>query len=163
MVAPITSKKHYVHLSNSSIASGADTSFDAVEAVVAPATANSQEVQEGSVVKAVFFEIWVWGSEISGNDTQFLMAIEKRPSEAPAMTFAQSSNLGAYPNKKNILYTTQGVIGGRDTQAIPLIRNWLLIPKGKQRMGLGDFISVTIAATGAAMQRCGIMTFKEYS
>ncbi len=79
------------------------------------------------------------------------------------MTYAQSLNLGAYPNKKNILYTTQGVIGGRDTQAIPVMRQWLLIPKGKQRMGLADKVEVTIASTGTAMQRCGIFTFKEYS
>ncbi len=163
MVAPITSKKHYVHLANASLASGALLSFAAVEGVVAPAVSAAQEVQEGSVVKAVYFEIWIYGLGATGVDTQFFMAIEKRPSNAPAMTFANSSNLGAYDNKKNILYTTQGVIGGIDTNSIPIIKNWLLIPKGKQRIGLGDNIQVNIATVGAAIQRCGVMTFKEYS
>ncbi len=162
MAAPIVSRKHYVHLTNSELASGGITSFNAVDAVVAPATASSEDVIEGSVVKAVHFEIWCGGRGAANADTQFFMAIEKLPTSAPAMTLAQSSNLGAYPNKKNVLYTTQGVLGDGTTQSVPIIRDWLLIPKGKQRMGLGDRIAVTITTLGQAMNRCGIITYKEY-
>jgi len=159
----IHSKKHYVHLSNGSVASGAATTFDAVEAVVAPAVGDAQEVVEGSTIKAVHFELWVWGAGASGTDTQFTCAIEKVSAGQTPMTFTQSSNLGAYPNKKNIFWTSQGVIGGVDTQSIPIIRDWLLIPKGKQRFGLGDVLSVTITTLGASLQRCGLITYKEYS
>ncbi len=162
MVAPINANKHYVHLSNSQIASGAISTIVQVEAVAAPASANSFEVEEGSIVKAVYLEQWIYGLGASGVDTQFFMCVMKKPSDAPDLTFAQSSNLGAYPNKKNILYTTQGVIGGIDTNSIPIIKNWLLIPKGKQRMGLGDKIVTYITTLGAAIQRCGFATYKEY-
>ncbi len=163
MVAPIHSKKHYVGLTNSTLASGSATTFDIVNAVVAPATSNAQDIVEGTIVKAIHHELWLWGSEISGNDGQFTVAIEKVPAGQTAMTFAQAANMGAYPNKKNIFYTTQGVLGGRDNNSIPVIRDWMLLPKGKQRMGLGDHISITIAAVGAALQRCGLFTYKEYS
>ncbi len=79
------------------------------------------------------------------------------------MTLAQSQNLGAYPNKKNILYTTQGILADANDggPTIPLIRGWIKIPKGKQRMGLDDRIVVNITAVGA-LRLCGISTFKEY-
>ncbi len=162
MVAPINSIKHYVHLANAAIASGAVTSFSVAESVVAPAAAGAEEVREGSNVKAVHIEVWLRGNGAAQADTQFILIVEKLPGNTPVMTQAQTLNLGAYPNKKNILYTTQGVISGNDTQSIPVIRDWVLIPKGKQRMGLNDRIQVTIGTVGEALQRCGLNTYKEY-
>ncbi len=72
------------------------------------------------------------------------------------------NNLMVYPNKKNILFYSQGVIGDLTTQSIPVVRNWFLIPKGKQRMGLGDKIVETLTATAAVIQNCGFSTYKEY-
>ncbi len=162
MVAPINANKHYVQFSNANIASGALEALIAVDAVQAPATGNARDVEEGSIVKALYLEIWCYGLGASGTDTQFFLDVEKIPSGATTMTFAQSSNLSAYPNKKNILYTTQGVIGGIDTNSVALLRNWILIPKGKQRMGLGDRVVVNVTTVGAPMQRCGFSTYKEY-
>ncbi len=162
MVAPINSNKHYVFLSNANIASGAKTTFVLVEGALAPATGNAQEVEEGSVVKAVYYEMWIYGLGASGTDTQFFLSLEKKPSDAPSMTVSQSLNLGVYSNKKNVLFTTQGVIGGIDTNSVNIIRNWVLIPKGKQRIGLGDTIESCITTLGAPMQRCGFTTYKEY-
>ncbi len=162
MVAPINANKHYVQLSNANIASGALFAFTIVDAVSAPATTTTADVEEGSVVKAVYIEMWIYGLGASGTDTQFFLDVEKIPSGATTMTFAQSSTLSAYPNKKNILYTSQGVIGGIDTNSVAVLRNWILIPKGKQRMGLGDKIVLNIATIGAPLQRCGFSTYKEY-
>ncbi len=162
MVAPINANKHYVHIANANIASGAIENIPVVDAVVAPASAASINVEEGSIVKAVYIELWIYGLGASGTDTQFFMAVEKVPSNGVAMTVAQSLNLGAYENKKNILFTSQGVIGGIDTNSVSIIRNWVLIPKGKQRMGLGDRIEISVAPLGAPMQRCGFSTYKEY-
>ncbi len=162
MVAPINANKHYVHFSNANIASGAAGTLNVVTAAVAPASTNAQDVEEGSIVKAFYLEIWVYGLGASGTDTQFFLSVEKVPSGAASMTFAQTSNLGAYPNKKNVLFVSQGVIGGIDTNSVAVVRNWILIPKGKQRMGLGDSIEITLATVGAPMQRCGFSTYKEY-
>ncbi len=160
--SPIVSRKHYVHRSNTQLASGVIQNNIVVESVVSPATAAASEVKEGSVVKAVYVEMWVGGAGLSGNSTQFNLTLEKISSDGPVMTFSQSLNLGAYPNKKNIFYTTQGVLAGEDVQTIPIIRNWVLIPKGKQRMGLSDRIMLNIAASGQNIDTCGIFTYKEY-
>ncbi len=165
MVAPINSNKHYVARTNVGIAAGAGLSVDVADAVVAPAAANAFDVRQGAVLKAVHLEYWIWNSSTTGVDTQFVLIVEKVPSGAGAATVSEMLNLGAYNNKKNVLFTTQGVLGaGIDgSPALPLIRDWVLIPKGKQRMGLGDKIVVGVTTVGGGLQLCGMALYKEYT
>ncbi len=163
MVAPINSLKHYVHLTNTLIASGVLLTNAIVHAVIAPATTNPQDVKQGAVVKAVYFERWLLGDSATGNTATFTVIVEKVPGNGTPMTFAQSLNLGGYPNKKNILYTTQGIVSDTadGSNPVPVIRGWIKIPKGKQRMGLDDIINIHVSAVGA-LRACGIATYKEY-
>ncbi len=166
MAAPIQSVKHYVQTSSGNIASGVAEIISIVVAVSRIAGAvNSTDVIEGSIVKAVFIERWIIANAVSGNIAQFNMIIEKLSSGQVGPTFTQTQNLGSYPNKKNILYVTQGIVATDQVgQPIPIIRNWVMIPKGKQRMGLGDQIIVTISNIATdTLQRCGISTYKEYN
>ncbi len=160
--SPIVSRKHYVHRPNTQLSSGLIQNNIIAESVVAPATSLASEVIEGSIVKAVYVEMWLGGAGLEGNSTQFSLTVEKISSDGPVMTFAQSLSLGAYPNKKNIFYTTQGVLAGENSNTIPVIRNWILMPKGKQRMGLSDRIMCNVAASGQNIDVCGIFTYKEY-
>ncbi len=163
MLAPITSIKHYVHHPQSGVASGAVLTFSVATSVVAPASANAFNVVQGSVIKAVFIEFWVFsiGADV---ETSFTVSVEKIPSGLLPMTFAESINLGAYENKKNILYVTQGLVGSRGSGSpVPIIRQYFKIPRGKQRMGLGDRIVVNLSSVGQTMQICGITTYKEYT
>ncbi len=160
MVAPINSIKHYVNLENSQVASGAVRTTNVVDAVAT--TSSAEDVVEGSIVKAVYFEHWIKSFAGAGEDTKFQYVIEKVPSGQSSVTFAQMNTLDSYPNKKNVLFFSQGVIGDLTTQAIPVVRQWFLIPKGKQRMGFGDKIVSTLSATAAVIQNCGFSTYKEY-
>ncbi len=163
MVAPINSIKHYVPKTNSGVASGALVNEFAAHAVVAPATASVDQVIQGAVIKAIHFELWICGDEVTDTTSQFTFVIFKLPGNSTAITVTNLLNLGSYANKKNILYTTQGVLGTTNdgNQSIPIIRDWVLIPKGKQRMGLDD--SIQWALTGVGKLRvCGMITFKEY-
>ncbi len=165
MVAPINSIKHYVHRTNVNIASAAIQNNEVVSAVsVASVGANAQEVEEGAVVKAVYIEMWLLASGATGSATQFVLTVEKKLAGAPNMTAAQILSLGSYPNKKNILYTTQGVLGNfvDGSPAVPIIRAWIKIPKGKQRFGLTDKLMLNITTVGTTMNVCGIFIFKEY-
>ncbi len=164
MVAPINSIKHYVHRTNSSVASGAIQSNLISESVVAPATANAFSVKEGAIVKAIYVEIWIVHTGAVTSTGQFIVIVEKAPGNVVPMTAAQALNLGAYPNKKNILFVSQGIVGSRETvSAIPMIRQWIMIPKGKQRQGLDDQLILHIAPVGQTLGVCGIFTFKEYN
>ncbi len=147
------------------ITAGVNQTNELVDAKVAPASAAAEDVHEGSVIKAIFIEMWVLNDAASGVEAQFTVALEKKPSDGPDMTFTNSQNLGAYPNKKNILYVTQGVLAPfLDGQsAVALFRQWFAIPKGKQRFGLGDQMVLNMAAVGQNIRRCGISTYKEYT
>ncbi len=164
MTPVINSNKHYVTRSNVVIASSGIRNDVIANAVVAPANSATNEVEEGSIVKAVYIELWIVGSGAVGTIGQYNLAIEKKPANAPVMTFTNSVNLGSYLNKKNILFAAQANItsvldGGLP---IPVFRQWILIPKGKQRMGLGDDIVVNTSATGQEIQLCGLFTYKEF-
>ncbi len=136
--------------------------MEVVDAVADGTITNAEDVTEGSIVKAIYLEMWVKSGATAGNDTKFQFVFEKVPSGATPITFAQMNNLGAYPNKKNVFYVSQGVLGDLTTQAIPVVRNWFKIPKGKQRMGVGDLMIMSVSATGFDIDSCGFSTFKEY-
>ncbi len=163
MVAPINSVKHYVQTENQTVATGARLNVVLADGAIAPAASTTADVKEGSLVKAVFIEQWVKSNATAGTDTKFQFALEKVPTGAGGLTFAEMNNLQAYDNKKNILYYSQGVIGDLTTQAIPIVRQWFLIPKGKQRFGLGDRLIFSISSTGDEINTCGFATYKEYT
>ncbi len=165
MLAPIQSNKHFIPQSLATVASGTVTGRSVTNSVVLPATTNAEDIQQGAVIKAVWIELWLIGGEASGTNTSFMVALEKRPSGAPAMTFANTTALGAYPNKNNILYTTQGVVGSDQggQGAIPVVRQWFKIPKGKQRQSLGDRIVLNVTALANSLIICGNFIYKEYT
>ncbi len=162
MLAPISSIKHYVQRSNTSQASGAISVHYAVSAVVAPAATNTYDVAEGSVVKNVFVEFWIRSNGGAGTSDQFNAMFLKTPSGVTDPSYAEILNLASYKNKKNVLFNTQGVVGDNTTGAVNVIRQWIKIPKGKQRCGFGDKFMFAIATTGQSLQTCGFFTYKEY-
>ncbi len=165
MLAPINSIKHYVPQTNVGIASGAGLSITLVESVAAPATATTAEVKQGAIVKAIHVEYWLLNTGVTAEETQFVIALEKVPGGASgAMSVTDLLNLGAYDNKKNILWTSQGILASAldGVQAMPIIRTWVLIPKGKQRFGLNDKLVLSLTSVGQTLNICGLSTFKEY-
>ncbi len=113
-------------------------------------------------MKAIFLEYWLKGTGASDADTQFNFVFFKNPGGSNDMSVADSLNLMAYDNKKNIFFSSQGVIGGvGGGQSIPVVRQWFKIPKGKQRMGLNDELTVFVGSTGEALQLCGQAIYKE--
>ncbi len=164
MLAPINTVKHYVGQPKFAVALGTSTSLELVDVVAAPVNTTREKVSEGSLIKSVHYEYWIIAAGSIDTVTQFVMTIEKSPSNLPDPTFADMLNLGGYKNKKNVLYTTQGIIPSNDngSNAVPIIRDWLLIPKGKQRFGQGDRLLVSFATVETALDVCGISTYKEY-
>ncbi len=164
MLAPINTNKHFIARTNLSVASGAIANVVIADAVVAPAATNTFDVVEGAVIKAVHIELWISQSGLTNTSAQCTIIVEKVPSNQAPVTFAQIANLQSYPNKKNILFTYQGVSAAQldGSNAVSPIRDWLLIPKGKQRFGFGDRLIISIAAIGQPFQTCGMFLYKEY-
>jgi len=162
MVRPtINSEKHIVQQTLTTVDAG--TIF--VTNIVA-ADENPQfphQVRIGAIVKAVYVELWYVGS--SSQPVIQTSTLEKVVGDGTFMTQPEAQLLDEYRNKKNILYSTQGIVGDANTNPTPLMRGWFKIPKGKQRIGQGDRIVINVAALGEAsndLEICGLFIFKEY-
>ncbi len=161
MLAPINTEKHYLATSKTSVAQSTVLAIPIVDAVADPTATN--EVQEGAIIKAVHLEYWVSVDATLGDIGQQIAVLEKVPVNQASITFAQIVNLGAYTNKKNILWTFQGLVNDSNSSgAIPIIRDWMLIPKGKQRFGLSDRLVFTLASVVTTAVICGLSTYKEF-
>ena len=159
MRAQIHSRKHYVQVSLETVLAGAKVQHSIAKSDVSPSGAN--EVQDGSSVKAVFVEMWARTGDTAPGTC--LITLLKLPGGLGSPTFANMVALDSYENKKNILYHTQGLTNDQDSSATPFVRQWFKIPKGKQRMGLGDKLVLVISAQALDQHICGFMTYKEYT
>jgi len=162
MRAPIHSQKHFHQVTLSTATTLAESDSVFLSSVHVSDKNNPNEVEEGAIVKAVFLEMWVIGS----SQDQFYTAIfHKMPAGVVQATFSEMTNLTEYDNKKNILFTSQGLASNDGVgNPIPIHRGWLKIPKGKQRMGLGDALVFQIASRGdATISFCGLGIYKEYT
>ncbi len=162
MRAPIASRKHYNQFTQFTVASGAVTTHVHAKGVKVGTIDTPSEVQEGGVIKAIYLEMWLLGKSTAA--TSFVMMLEKAGQNIGAPTLSEMSTLDAYQNKKNVFYTTQGLVGDATANPTPVVRQWFKIPKGKQRIGLDDLIRVNVAAIGADdLDGCAFGTYKSYS
>lgn len=158
--APINTEKHFGQLTITTVAFGSVSNGLLVDAVAVVDKNAFNEIEEGSLVKTIYLERWIT-SDDAAQSTQVLI-VEKVPaSQAPA-TAAQMANLNDYPNKKNIFYTTMGLVNPVAGVAMPLLKQWIAIPRGKQRFGLGDRLFVNILAQADGVNICGFQIFKEW-
>jgi len=158
--AIVHSKKHYVQVSLATVTGGASVVTNLVVAVDIVTTSNV-EVLTGSTIKAVFVEMWIRSTEASPGTV--LVSLVKCQ-DGQSIVFADHINLNDYNNKKNVFYHTQGLTNDNSADAIPFIRQWFKIPKGKQRFGLGDTLRLIVSSQAAIDNvQCGFATYKEYS
>jgi len=158
----VHSVKHYVQLPINQITTGSIENNILVEAVEGTLANLATEVVEGTLVKAVFIEMWLQNTGTLGEQ---ILILEKVPQGGAGIVFAQAAIINSYVNKKNVLFVHQG-LSSNDGVSGPqvLIRQWFKIPKGKQRFGLGDRLILSISNVSSNdLNRCGFATYKEYS
>jgi len=158
---PIHSQKHYVQISRSTVLTAAVNNEDII--TVSPITSIAvDEVLEGAIVKAVYIELWLLDSS---SDASNIVILGKNVASSAGPSFTQMNALGQYDEKKNILFTHQGLSANDgNSNPIPVMRGWYKIPKSKQRFGVGDSLRLSIANNGANnLFYCGFATYKEYT
>ncbi len=158
--AMVQSVKHITSHSLANIVAGNISGFTDILSVNVTAANLSTEVREGATVKAFWLELWITSDDAT--QSSFIMCVEKKNSTQTDMTAAEIAALFGYKNKKNILYTTQGLTNPKTGVAMPIYKGWVKIPKSKQRFGLGDQLRVNILAQSDGINFCGLTLYKEY-
>ncbi len=159
MRSTINSNKHYVQDTLTAIAASVNKNVLIAQSVDAPLANTPSEVRQGCVIKAVYLEYWIKDdSNVQGN----VLVSFVKTTDLQSPTATDMIALHTYTNKKNVLYHTQGLTNNDTSTATPFIRGWYKIPKGKQRMGLGDSLFVCITAQTSGQVYCGFATYKEY-
>ncbi len=156
----IHSTKHIVQTPFSQIATGQRENILLIQAVTSTIANTATEIVEGAVVKAIFVEMWL---QNSANDGHSIVILEKVEQDTAGATFGEMADLFNYTNKKNILFTHEGLTSNDGVgNPLPVIRQWFKIPKGKQRFGLGDRLVLTISNPSSNnLNRCGVHIYKE--
>ncbi len=163
MKAIISSRKHIVQRSLTVVQEQTVQTSNLADATEASPTA-PQHVAVGAVIKAIFLEYWYLGEGAQPCTVTWIL--EKIPAAAGSAVQAEMQDLDTYTNKKNIFKMGQGIIGDSNSNPIPIIREWVKIPKGKQRFGLGDSLKFTVSCIGETdngLEVCGFALYKEYT
>ena len=130
--------------------------------VTANATATDPvEIDAGTIIKAVYVELWI---SSQANNVGQMNAIVSKATQNAGISFANMQNLHSAPFKRNIFYTTQGLTPDSNANPTPFIRQWIKIPKGKQRFGVGDTLVLTVGNLNPTtdIDMCGFMLYKAY-
>ncbi len=134
--------------------------------LAAEATSTTPDgVEEGATVKACYVEFWV-SQDSASVVGSYTIVLQKDPGSNANITSANMAALHDYDNKKNILFTAQGLLTPNDGGQVPVLRGWYKIPKGKQRFGLRDKLNLIIRnnnATAIDINFCGLAIYKEYT
>ncbi len=154
----VNSEKRLVQVTLASVAALGIANVDIVNAKQDPTLTDPADVNPGTVVTAVYAEMWLLGDgQQPATATALVM---KAPAGTPNISSGEFANLNGYLNKKNILEMHQGLVGDANANPVPFFRNWIKIPKGKSRMGLGDRITFQIKGITEGTQFCGHFIYK---
>ncbi len=164
MKSPIHSRKHIVQMSQSQVMQSQVVTTNLINSIEGTHT-SPDHVSEGAVVKACYVELWV-GIDAGTAIGSYTAILYKDPGSSNTATAANMAALYDYTNKKNILFTAQGLLAPETGGVIPVMRDWYKIPKGKQRFGLQDKLRVAVRNNNAAatdIHFCGLSIYKEYT
>ena len=157
----INSEKRIVQTTKTTTMQGAVQTITYVNANQSPTGGNPNQVAVGTVVKAIYCEVWINGD--GAQPPTVTVTLEKLIGDSSFPDFASMANLNVYTNKKNILECHQGLVGDSNANPVPFFRHWVKIPKGKQRFGNGDKLVLTISAITENIEMCGLAIFKAYN
>jgi len=160
----VHSKKHIFQMSQFTIAQAAVDTQIIVSAAEAPST-TPNGVIEGANVKAVYIEYWL-GNASATVIGSYTTVLQKNPGGNSPLGAANVAALHDWDNKKNILFTSQALTPPTDGGLINVLKQWIKIPKGKQRFGLGDRLDLVTRnnnSTAVDVNGCGLAIFKEYT
>lgn len=156
----IHSRKHIIQFTPATVGLGAITVKTLANAKEVR-TATDTDVEVGAKIHSVYLELWLTSDDAAQGAVA--VSLEKVQNAASSMTYAQSVALNDYDNKHNVFYVTEGLVPPNVQSGIPFVRGWFKIPAGKQRMALGEYLTLNISGITNGATYCGMVIYKEYN
>ncbi len=157
----INSAKHIVQQSIDTTAAGVVEVIEVLTTVGVNEASAANEVRDGAVVKAIYIEMWLRGNDAAVGSS-YIYVFEKSSGTEDDLAAGSIAALDDYSNKKNVFFISQGLINAVEGVATPVLRQWIKIPRSKQRMGRGDKLKLSIMSQSGSTLRCGLQIYKEY-
>jgi len=134
---------------------------DIVSAVDAPVIANTDEVEVGSKVNAIYLDIEVSATSAAALANVYLM-VAKNPGSAIA-AFPAPNAVGTSQIKK-LVFHQEMVMLQKNVASNPrtLFKGVIMIPKHMRRMGPGDNVFISVLAPGVNIDLCIQCHYKEF-
>ncbi len=124
-------------------------------------TAVSTSVRNGSMIKAIWVELWYYGLSAGNTNDIFDAYIIKNPGNN--LTNPNPGTVGTSNEKKFVIKEWKGLAGNKSLGGTPYqFRGWLRLPRRYWRMGTDDvwFLVVRSPTTG---QMCTKFIYKWFS
>ncbi len=158
-MATINTEKHILQFGPTTVAATTVNNLTLVNVADTPSVDTASQIRVGAVIKAVYIEVWIKSDDALTSSA--IVALEKNIGSMPDATAAEIILMNTYPNRANFFLTHQGLLPQAVQSGIPFIREWVAIPKGKQRFGRGDKLTLNILALANGISFCGLAIFKE--
>ncbi len=128
-----------------------------------PLSTVSTDVSQGSIIKAVWLELWArnTGTTTPGVTTGIDAYIWKNP--GANLTAPAPGSVGTSNEKKFVFKSWKGLTGA-GTEGFPAYnwKGWIRIPKIYQRVGTDDLLQLVFRFTGLAGLLCTNFIYKWY-
>ncbi len=167
---PVHSTKHVVDTSTVVTAVTNTILQISVSAVDNPVLANVEDIQTGSKISSIFYEIYIFseGGELANEVPLVDFYFIKNPGNVwnsfTANLLPTPGATGSHINKRHILHEEKGLTGGGNLSlsGVPMVfKGSIRIPRGRQRFGQLDTFLVCIRCNFNS-KVCVKAIYKEY-
>ncbi len=145
------------------IVAGTQTVVNIVDALDAPVLANTDEVETGSRVNALFLNVVVAATGTAALANVYMM-LYKNPGNNIAVAQVPNANtVGSSDFKKQVFHQEMNMTE-KNTTAIPrtLFKGVIRIPKLYRRQAINDKIIIALFSPGVNFDFCFECIYKEY-
>lgn len=139
---------------------GSPATFDIIKTVDAPVLLNTNEVETGSTVNAIYLKVEGYATT-SGALANFYMMIFKNP--GANLTFPNANVVGSSDNKKYVIHQEM-IMFQKVTNSNPrtLFNGVVVIPRGYRRNGPQDKLQIQLFSPGVNADICFQSHYKEF-
>ncbi len=162
-IRPVHRIKHVVDTQGATTAGGT-TTIVLIEAVDAPVLANTDEVETGSKVNAIYMNVEAYATS-SAALSNIYMLVMKNPGNNLAIPSANT--VGQNDNKRFVIHQEMkmlqkepsGELGGNPRT---IFNGVIVIPRGYRRFGPQDRLILHLLTPGVSSEVCSQTHYKEF-